>query len=121
VVFALALVIFASYAIAMFLAVFGFLLRPLGDRRLHWFFLFVVLFVCGVHVVVFGHSRYHLPLVPLVLLYATRALLDLRGVLDERRKVGFAVSVLLCLLLLSGWLWGLVAGDWQRWRTMIGL
>src|SRR5262249_47695578 len=117
----LALVIFASYAMAMFLAIFGFLLRPLDDRRLHWFFLFVLLFVCGLHTVVFGHSRYPLPLIPIVLVYSTRALLDLRGILRDRRRVGFAVSVLLCLVLVGGWLWGLILGDWERWRGLLGL
>src|SRR5262249_46917441 len=117
----LALVSFGGYAMAMFLAIFGFVLRPLDNRRLHWFFLFVVLFICGAHTVVFGHSRYHLPLMPLVLVYSTRALLDLRGVLRQRRRASFAASAVLCLVLVGGWTWGLLAGDWERWCGMVGL
>jgi hypothetical protein len=32
--------------------------------------LFPVLLITGVHTIVFGHSRYHLPLMPILALYA---------------------------------------------------
>jgi hypothetical protein len=30
----------------------------------HWLILLIILFVTAIHSIVFGHSRYHLPLVP---------------------------------------------------------
>lgn len=67
------LVITLSYIVLMLLASLGvFLARP-EDRRAHLFFLLLVAFIAGLHTITFGHSRYHLPFVPLLLLYATAA------------------------------------------------
>jgi 4-amino-4-deoxy-L-arabinose transferase-like glycosyltransferase len=117
----LAVVIFGSYAAAMFLAVFGAILAPLRDRRLHWFFLLVIVFICGAHVVVFGHSRYHLPLIPLVLLYAAQAVVSRSEIRQRRRSAPFALAACCCLILVVGWGWGLVAGDWERFQNLFGL
>jgi hypothetical protein len=55
------------------LACLGVFLAPPADRRFHWLCLALIGFVAGVHTIVFGHSRYHTPLVPLLLLYAGAA------------------------------------------------
>jgi hypothetical protein len=67
------LVITLSYVALMLLASLGvFLARP-ADRSAHLFFLLLVAFIAGLHTITFGHSRYHLPFVPLLLLYAAAA------------------------------------------------
>ena len=63
-----------AYAVVMILACFGVFLAVPEDRRVHWLLVLIVLFVSGLHAVVFGHSRYHLPLMPLIILYAASAL-----------------------------------------------
>jgi hypothetical protein len=118
-VYALALLVCGSYALVIVLAVFGLLLRPLEDRRVHWFFLLVILFICAVHTLVFGHSRYHLPLIPLLVIFAARALLDLPGIWRERGRPAFALAAVLCLALVGGWTWAAVAGDWERWWSLL--
>jgi hypothetical protein len=40
------------------------------DRRMHIVLLLPVLLIMGAHSVVFGHSRYHLPLMPIFAVYA---------------------------------------------------
>jgi 4-amino-4-deoxy-L-arabinose transferase-like glycosyltransferase len=69
-----ALAIPLAYAIVALFAALGLFLAPPEDRRAHALFVAIVLFVTGVHTVVYGHSRYHLPLVPILLLYAAAAL-----------------------------------------------
>src|SRR5690606_8270398 len=59
-IWSIAVLLFASYAITLLIGICGFLILPPVDRRMHWFLLLVVTFVCAVHTVVFAHSRYHL-------------------------------------------------------------
>jgi 4-amino-4-deoxy-L-arabinose transferase-like glycosyltransferase len=117
---ALSVVIFGGYAALLALGVFGMFLAPPGDRRIHWFFLLVILFICGMHTLVFGHSRYHLPLMPLVLLYAASAVVNVRSLWQRRRRWSFALACALVALLVAGWGWNAVAGDWERYRHLWG-
>lgn len=110
----LAVLIFGSYALLLFAGVFGALLAPPDDRRVHWFLLAVVAFITGAHTLVFGHSRYHLPLMPIVLLYAALALAQWRAVWARRRSVAFAAAVGVCAILVVGWGWTAAAGEWGK-------
>src|SRR5262249_42881587 len=107
----LAVVIFASYAGALLLGIYGVFLAPPRDRRLHVFFLLVIFFVCALHTIVFGHSRYHLPLMPLVLLYAAAALVRLRGVWQRRQQWSFRLATACCAVFVVAWFWLFVAVD----------
>jgi 4-amino-4-deoxy-L-arabinose transferase-like glycosyltransferase len=115
----LTLLIFGSYAVVMILSVFGMVLTPLADRRVHWFLLLVVAYVCGMHTLVFAHSRYHLPIMPLVLVFAASAVVNLRHVWEERRHWRFWVAAGLSCVLVAGWVWGLVAGDLERFLSIV--
>jgi 4-amino-4-deoxy-L-arabinose transferase-like glycosyltransferase len=108
---AAALVIFGSYAVALLLGIFGLVMAPLEDRRAWWFLLLVVAFVCGMHTAVFGHSRYHLPLMPLVLLFTAAALVRWGAIWQQRRSRPFWVACGLCLLFVAGWVWLFIAVD----------
>ncbi len=63
-----------SYTLVMILACLGIFLAIPEDRRAHGFFMLLLLFVSGLHALVFGHSRYHLPLMPLLIVYAASAI-----------------------------------------------
>lgn len=69
----------------------------------------VVVFVCGIHTLVFGHSRYHLPLMPLVGVFAAAAWIHWRVAFDWRRG-GWSLWLAagLCGLLLAGWTYEVV-------------
>jgi hypothetical protein len=73
-----------------------------------------MLLICAVHTVTFGHSRYHLPLIPIVLLYAAAALLRARELWAHRRRRSFLLACLLCAGLSLSWLWEILvlAGDY---------
>jgi hypothetical protein len=109
----LTVVVAGAYVSAIFLALFGLVFSPPGDRRGHWLFVCVIVFICGMHTIVFGHSRYHLPLMPLVLLYTAAALTQARAIWARRRSPRFALAVGLCAVLLAGWTWNFLAVDWQ--------
>jgi 4-amino-4-deoxy-L-arabinose transferase-like glycosyltransferase len=109
--------IIAGYVGALFLGIFGIFFCPPPDRRLHWFFLLVIAFICALHTVVFGHSRYHLPLMPLVLLYAAAGWMDCTTIWARRWGGRFAVALSVCLIFMLGWGWNAVAGDWDLIRN----
>src|SRR5262249_34650032 len=70
--------IFGSYALALILGLFGLVMAPPTDRRIHWFLFLLIAFFCGVHTLVFAHSRYHLPIMPFVLLYSASSIVAAR-------------------------------------------
>jgi 4-amino-4-deoxy-L-arabinose transferase-like glycosyltransferase len=109
----LAVTVAGTFAAVMVLAVFGLVFAPPADRRGHWLLLCVIAFVCGLHVVVFGHSRYHLPLVPLVLLYAAGTVMHTGAIWRQRGGRRFALAAGLCGILVAGWTWSFIAGDWE--------
>jgi hypothetical protein len=59
-----------SYMMVMVLACFGAFFSPPTDWRAHIFLLLLISFISGMHTLTFGHERYHLPLIPFLLLYA---------------------------------------------------
>lgn len=72
---AVTLAITGAYALTVLGAVVGLcvaLSRPGRGLPLHLFTLVLVVFVTAAHALVFGHPRYHLPLVPILALYAAR-------------------------------------------------
>jgi 4-amino-4-deoxy-L-arabinose transferase-like glycosyltransferase len=62
-----------TYPIVACGAAIGIFRAPPADRRVHVLILAIILFITAVHSVVFGHSRYHLPLVPFLAIYAATA------------------------------------------------
>src|SRR5262249_37022423 len=102
VVILLALAIFGSYARARCLGFSGLSVTPPADRRVHWFLLLLIAFICGMHTIVFGYSRYHLPLMPLVLLYAAAAVVHGRAIWQQRRSWRFWLAGGSCLVLTLG-------------------
>jgi 4-amino-4-deoxy-L-arabinose transferase-like glycosyltransferase len=107
-----------GYVATAVLAVVGFWVAP-PDRRGHVLFITLVLFVCGVHTLVFGHSRYHLPLIPIMLLYAASALTSgrWREMFTASRPALLATSMALVLGLV--WLREIFVRDWDRIRSMV--
>jgi 4-amino-4-deoxy-L-arabinose transferase-like glycosyltransferase len=92
-----------SYPLLLLLGVAGAALAPPGDRGTHALLLAVVLFVCGVHSIVFGHSRYHLPLVPIIAIYAGRACTGVRWRMLRAGPRPAAAAVLMLVLVV---IWG---------------
>jgi 4-amino-4-deoxy-L-arabinose transferase-like glycosyltransferase len=66
-------IITLAYVVLMLFASLGCFLAPPAERRIHVFFLLLIAFISGIHTIVFGHERYHLPLIPLLCLYAAAA------------------------------------------------
>jgi hypothetical protein len=110
VVLGTALVVCGAYAATMFLAAYGLIVWPQPLRN-HGILLLLIGLVWGVHTLVFAHSRYHLPLMPLVLIYAASGIVNAPLLWSSRRTPRFFLAGLICLVLSGTWLWELVAID----------
>jgi hypothetical protein len=113
-------VIFVSYAAVVILGIFGAIMAPPTDTRIHAFLLLMIAFICGMHTVVFGHSRYHLPIIPLVLMYTANAIVNLAWLWKQRSRWSFWLGRGLCGLLIVGWLWEILAVDLQLYLQTLG-
>lgn len=106
-----ALVICGYYAACLFAAVFGAVLKPPSDLALQLLILLCIAVPCAAHTLIFAHSRYHLPLVPLLAVYAAAAISDRRLILSQASSYRFLGATALCVALLGGWIRELLAVD----------
>lgn len=109
-----ALVICGYYAAWLFAAVFGALSYPPADRAIHSLLLLCIAVPCAAHTLIFAHSRYHLPLVTLLTIYAASALAHRREILTRPRSPYVIVATVICVLLICGWLRELIVVDLHR-------
>lgn len=107
----LALLICGYYAACLFAAVFGTVLRPPSDVALHLLFLTSIAVPCAAHSIIFAHSRYHLPLVPLLTIYAASAFVSAPQILAQRRSLCFLAAATGCFVLTCGWVRELIMVD----------
>jgi 4-amino-4-deoxy-L-arabinose transferase-like glycosyltransferase len=110
----LALLVFGSYAAAMLLGIFGAVAWPSGDWRSLGLLLLLIAFVCGLHTLAFGHSRYHLPLMPPVLVFAAVAIVHRVHIWERRRHLPFALACVLGGILLAAWAVEVLVVDLDR-------
>jgi 4-amino-4-deoxy-L-arabinose transferase-like glycosyltransferase len=115
----LTVVIFGSYVVALISGIFGLVLAPPTDRRVHWFLLLVIAFICGMHTLVFAHSRYHLPVMPLVLAYAAGAWVQAPQIWRRRGHWSFWLAAGLSGVFVGGWLWEILVVDGERFFHLL--
>jgi hypothetical protein len=116
---ALTLLICGAYAVALLAAVFGAILASPVDRRAHLSLLLLIAFICALHTMAFAHSRYHLPIMPLVLLYAASALVHRKAIWAQRRRWPFWVASSVCLMFVASWAWMAVVVDGEKIRQLL--
>jgi 4-amino-4-deoxy-L-arabinose transferase-like glycosyltransferase len=114
VIFPLAALILGSYVLAMLSGLFGAASAPPDDWRVHGLLLVIIAFFCGLHTLIFAHSRYHLPLMPLILIYSASGLVNWRRIWQRRRTWTFWLAVGMIAVLVGGWVWETVAMDGPR-------
>jgi hypothetical protein len=92
-----------TYAVTILLGVFGAALVPPKSWAMHACLLLLVAFVTALHCVAFAHSRYHLPLMPIVMIYAAAAWVHRRAIIGNWRRWPFAAAAIVSLILATSW------------------
>jgi len=108
-----AVLICAAYVTVIFGAVFGAISVPPPDVRVRWMLVLTIAFPCALHSIAFAHSRYHLPLIPILSIYAAAAAISWR---DVRRHRLFPLAAGICLILLLSWVREFIVVDLVHFR-----
>lgn len=117
VVLGLAAVICGGYVLVLAAGVFGAAVRRPADLRIHLLLLLLIAFTCAIHSLVFAHSRYHLPVMPLVMVYAG-ALLARPPARADLRRPAFWLAAAFLAAVVAGWAWNALAGDLGKVSTL---
>jgi hypothetical protein len=113
--------IFGSYIGAVLLGIVGAVMAPPADRRSYAFLLILIGFVCLIHIATYGHSRYHLPLMPIVLLFAASAWVNRRAIWSRRGSRRWWLASAASTVLVSSWLLEVLVVDAARFWTNLAL
>ncbi len=108
-----------SYPLLAGLAGIGLWVAAPRERRAHVVLVLPIFVITGIHTIVYGHSRYHLPLVPVLCLYAAALLVQTRGLawkFDRRLLVGAALT---CSALAFIWVRQVVFVDAGRLKAFL--
>jgi hypothetical protein len=114
-----AVLITVSYALVAVFGIAGVWLAPPPRWRVHVLLLVPLLVITAVHTIVYGHSRYHLPLIPVLALYGA-AVLSWRPASSARLWRFATIGATACVVLLLA-IWGRqMLVDGQRLRLLLG-
>jgi 4-amino-4-deoxy-L-arabinose transferase-like glycosyltransferase len=98
----LLLLIMGSYAAVLLSSIFGLFSNTMSWKQNLLLILWVAL-PCGVHTIAFAHSRYHLPLIPILCVYASYAMANCIGENSSRLKRAFWMAAPVALIVIAGW------------------
>lgn len=118
----LGIALFGAYCIVLIAGLTGLafaLARGGPGLSFHLFVVALLALVTAVHALAFGHPRYHLPLIPLLCVYAGRALSMRREVWHARRSSAFAVSCALGALAIVIWLREILVVEFPRIQQLL--
>ncbi len=93
------------------------LARP--PARLHILLLLPVVLITGVHTLVFGHSRYHLPLIPIFALYGAAFLATPHAAGFRQSRPALVGAAATVLLLVGVWVRQVALVDAARIRALL--
>lgn len=111
--------VIVAYITTMILACVGAFLVTRRNWKQHVAPLAVVAWVCGIHAIVFGHSRYHLPLMPIVIAYAAAAAQGRRWLSTPAFATRRPAIALAVALLVGIWVHEVLFRDSERIRQVL--
>ena len=113
--------ILITYAGVVLAGITGLLLKTVtSPARFDFIFGFILIAFTGLHAIVFGHSRYHLPLIPFLCGYTGWLAVNFKNLWQERRKVcsgiGLGVVSIFCCI----WGYEILIGSYDKISAMTG-
>ena len=111
--------IFSTYGLVLVCSVFGLLFHLKFRNKGILLCVVLILFFTGMHAVVYGHSRYHLPLMPLLAIFASWAIMNIRIIWRFRHSWRQRVSMLLVASLIGVWVWEVLWVDGARFLKYV--
>lgn len=113
------LLIFLAYAIVVISSMFGFIYN-ISLKRVD--ILFVIILICfftTMHSIVFGHSRYHLPLIPLLAIFSSWGIMNFKYIFQNRSSWTFRFSILASVFFIFIWVREIIFVEGARYLNNI--
>ncbi|AEH45601.1 glycosyl transferase family 39 [Thermodesulfatator indicus DSM 15286] len=82
-----------------------------SQRYVDWLIVLLILYFTAIHAIVFGHSRYHLPLIPLLCMYASYFVVHFKEFWQNQRRRFWWVFVPVCLVFGLFWTYDIFIGS----------
>ncbi len=99
----LACFVCGGYVVCLWTGILGFAIGPFSNRGLEMLFVFVIAHICLVHSVVYGHSRYHIGVMPLIALYSGRFIANPKAIFARCNRGKLLVGSAMCVTLMALW------------------
>ncbi len=99
----LACLVCGGYVICLWTGILGFAIGPFRNRWAEMLLIFVIAHICIIHSVVFGHSRYHIGVMPLIAVYSGQFLANPKAIFARHNRGKMLVGAALCITLLTLW------------------
>lgn len=115
-----AALIVGAYFFVILLGVYGATIVRTAQVGSYCLILLMIVYVTGIHSLVFGHSRYHLPLIPLVAIFAAAAVMNQAEIVKAYLARSFLIATCLCAALVTGWCALFVCEDLGRLQRLLG-
>lgn len=107
--------IVGGYALVALMAAMGIAQNLVWNQWPIWMLLFWLAYFTGMHALVFGHSRYHLPLVPVLALFAGWQSAYLNKLRDPQRWFRTVLGAAAMMLLSAIWCREVIWVEGARW------
>ena len=78
-------------------------------------------YLTAMHSIGFGHSRYHLPLIPWLTIFASWALIHFKDIWGKRNLLSFRVSIMVLVIFVIIWMRVIIFGDGARYFHNVGV
>lgn len=114
VLISISLLVMGTYATLLLFCLHGLILRQLAWRQ-HLLLLLWIALPCAIHTIAFAHSRYHLPLIPILAIYSALHFATVRpGDAPSHKRPLFAIApCLLFSLFILAWIREIIFVDLQ--------
>ncbi len=113
------LAIFSVYAIVVISSVFGFVYNISRKRYNILFVVLLIGYFTAMHSIVFGHSRYHIPLIPLLIIFASWAIVNLKRIWREQSLWRFKSSIIVSIIFIIIWVREIIFVEGARYLSNI--
>ena len=108
------------YSILIFGSIFGISFTiNVSPIRISFLLLLIVYFT-SLHALVFGHPRYHLPLIPLLSVFISWSLLNYKILLKRKSSLRFKTSIIICFIMVTNWTFALIYEGVQSFKNVVG-
>lgn len=115
------LAVLVTYPVVILGGAIGIFCVTPSDRRTHALVIAIILFVAAIHSIVFGHSRYHLPLVPFLATYAAAALAHQGWRIAAGHRMRAIAAAAVCAVFVSAWAHEILFRDAAHVRAFLRL